>query len=121
MSEDDNIHQSQIVKELGGYNDTITDMFGVDHNICDLDDGLDRVLRRSILRHAVIAHRQPHWLPAFTQVVQWDIRVLTIRLLNRGVGKIVSALMRHVSQLIKSLIFRQVSSWIQFLITFLGC
>ena len=68
LSKDDNIHQSHIVRELGGYNDTITDMFGVNIDICNLEDGLDRVLRRSILRHAITAHRQPLWVPAFTKV-----------------------------------------------------
>ena len=53
--------------EIGGFGDNIIDLLGVPLDICNLQDGLDRVLRRSILRHRLVGVRQPPWVPAFTK------------------------------------------------------
>ena len=55
-----------LMTELGGFEDTIIDLLGVPLDICNLQDGLDRVLRQSILRHRLVGVRQPSWVPAFT-------------------------------------------------------
>ena len=59
--------QNQLITELGGFGDTIIDLLGQPLDICNLQDGLDRVLRYSILRHMLIGVRQPPWVPAFTK------------------------------------------------------
>ena len=73
-----------LVAELGGHGDTLIDMLGASTEVrasvytvatpslhllqvCSLEDGMDRRLRFSVLRHGLAAVRQPRWVPALTQ------------------------------------------------------
>ena len=72
-----------LVAELGGHGDTLVDMLGASTEVrasvdtgstssllpqvCSLEDGMDRRLRFSVLRHGLAAVRQPRWVPALTQ------------------------------------------------------
>ena len=57
----------QVVTTMGGVEDTITDVLGVKLDICNLEDGFNRDVRYSMLRHLLVAERQKSWLPAFTK------------------------------------------------------
>ena len=56
-----------LIQELGGVDDLVKDVFGDDIDICGKDDGMDRVMRYSVIRHRVTAIRVPAWVPSFTQ------------------------------------------------------
>jgi hypothetical protein len=55
-----------LVNEFGGVGDVVKDVFGVEIPICDPEEGLDRVYRKTVLAHLVAGKRVSHWLPAFT-------------------------------------------------------
>ena len=57
---------TKIVSMLGGVNNTVLDIFGENMNVCSGDQGVDSVLRYSLLRHRLATVVQPHWVPAFT-------------------------------------------------------
>ena len=59
-------HVTDAVKVMGGAENMIRDMFGVEVDICSLEDGLNRDMRYSLLRHLLVAERQKSWVPAFT-------------------------------------------------------
>ena len=52
---------------LGGVNDTVSDVHGHDMRVCRADDGVDSVMRFSLLRHRLATLLQPAWLPSFTR------------------------------------------------------
>ena len=61
-----------LIQELGGVDDLVRDVFGVEVNICSMDDGMDRVMRNSVIRHRITALRVPAWVPSFTQP-GWEV------------------------------------------------
>ena len=70
-----------MVNVLGGLDNVIPDIFGVDMKICSLSDGVDSVLRFSLLRHRLATILQPPWVPAFTSR-GWEIAEVPGRLLG---------------------------------------
>ena len=52
---------------MGGVNDTVSDVHGHDMRVCRADDGVDSVMRFSLLRHRLATLLQPDWLPSFTR------------------------------------------------------
>ena len=70
-----------MVDVLGGLDNVIPDIFGEDMKICSLSDGVDSVLRFSLLRHRLAAVLQPPWVPAFTSR-GWEIAEVPGRLMG---------------------------------------
>ena len=66
---DDDIDRpaTELVTMLGGVNDTVSDVHGDDMRVCRADDGVDSVMRFSLLRHRLATLLQPAWLPSFTR------------------------------------------------------
>ena len=65
-----------MVNVLGGLADVVQDVFGEEMKICSLAEGVDSVLRFSLLRHRLASVLQPIWLPAFTPR-GWQIAEVT--------------------------------------------
>ena len=70
-----------MVDVLGGLDNVIPDIFGENMNICSLSDGVDSVLRFSLLRHRLATLVQPPWVPAFTSR-GWEVAEVPGRLLG---------------------------------------
>ena len=70
-----------MVDELGGLGNVIPDIFGEEMKICSLSEGVDSVLRFSLLRHRLATLLQPPWVPAFTSR-GWEIAEVPGRLLG---------------------------------------
>ena len=70
-----------MVNVLGGLDNVIPDIFGEDMKICSLSEGVDSVLRFSLLRHRLATLLQPPWVPAFTSR-GWEIAEVPGRLLG---------------------------------------
>jgi len=58
--------EPEIVRQLGGLEDVVTDVFGAELNVCSKEEGMDRLMRYSILRHRLIAVKSSPWVPSFT-------------------------------------------------------
>ena len=57
----------ELVEELGGVENSVIDVFGVDFPLCDPKEGLDRVFRHTVLAHLVSGKRVRKWVPAITE------------------------------------------------------
>ena len=58
---------SDIVRQLGGLEEIVKDVFGVELEVCSGLEGMDRAMRYSVLRHCVTGGRAPAWVPSFTE------------------------------------------------------
>ena len=103
-----------LVAELGGHGDTLTDMLGASTEVrasvhtvatpslllqvCSLEDGMDRRLRFSVLRHGLAAVRQPRWVPALTQEgfrvarIPEQVETVTVMMVMMMVSKVLGML-----------------------------
>ena len=70
-----------MVGVLGGLESVVPDIFGEDMRICSLREGVDSVLRSSLLRHRLATVLQPPWVPAFTSR-GWEIAEVPGRLMG---------------------------------------
>ena len=61
-----------MVGVLGGLEDVVRDVLGEEMKVCSLTEGVDSVLRFSLLRHRLATVLQPTWVPAFT-TRGWEI------------------------------------------------
>ena len=52
---------------LGGVEDRVKDVLGGEMPVCSAAQGVDSVLRYSLLRHRLASVLQPKWVPAFTR------------------------------------------------------
>ena len=52
---------------LGGVEDRVKDVLGGEMPVCSAAQGVDSVLRYSLLRHRLASVLQPKWVPAFTK------------------------------------------------------
>ena len=52
---------------LGGVGDKVKDVLGGEMPVCSAAQGVDSVLRYSLLRHRLASVLQPKWVPAFTK------------------------------------------------------
>lgn len=77
----DALQLPKLVDELGGVEDTITDAFGVELDVCSMDDGMDRVMRLSVLRHRLTASRVKPWVPKFTDL-GWEVTEIPKQLMG---------------------------------------
>ena len=58
---------TQLIEELGGLEDNVKDVFGIEMDMCSEKDGMDRLMRYSVLRHRLVGNRAPQWVPQFTR------------------------------------------------------
>ena len=70
-----------MVGVLGGLESVVPDIFGEDMRICSLREGVDSVLRSSLLRHRLATVLQPPWVPAFTSR-GWEVAEVPGRLMG---------------------------------------
>ena len=70
-----------MVEVLGGLESVVPDIFGEEMKICSLREGVDSVLRSSLLRHRLATVLQPPWVPAFTSR-GWEVAEVPGRLLG---------------------------------------
>merc|ERR1711953_365259 len=70
-----------MVDVLGGLDNVIPDIFGEEIKICSLREGVDSLLRLSLLRHRLATLLQPPWVPAFTSR-GWEIAEVPGRLMG---------------------------------------
>ena len=82
-----------ILRQLGGLEDVVTDVFGVELDVCSHADGMDRMMRYSVLRHHVTGQRVPAWVPSFTET-GWKVVDIPIQL----VGMLAMARLRKKSE-----------------------
>ena len=52
---------------LGGVEERVKDVLGGEMPVCSAAQGVDSVLRYSLLRHRLASVLQPRWVPAFTK------------------------------------------------------
>ena len=69
------------VLELGGVEEEVVDVFGEEMAVCSLQEGVDSVLRFSLLRHRLATVLQPAWLPSFT-ARGWEVDQVPGRLMG---------------------------------------
>ena len=82
-----------IVRQLGGLDDVVKDVFGVELDVCSHADGMDHVMRYSVLRHRLTGLIAPAWVPSFTET-GW--RVVDIP--SQLVGMLAMARLRQKSK-----------------------
>ena len=70
-----------MVEVLGGLESVVPDIFGEEMKICSLREGVDSVLRSSLLRHRLATVLQPPWVPAFTSR-GWEVAEVPGRLMG---------------------------------------
>ena len=75
---------------LGGVEDRVKDVLGGVLPVCSAAQGVDSVLRYSLLRHRLASVLQPKWVPAFTKegikVMQVPSRLLGMINMARVTG-----------------------------------
>ena len=71
-----------IVRQLGGLEDIVKDVFGVELDVCSSSEGMDPVMRYSVLRHRVTGLRAPAWVPSFTET-GWKVVDISSQLVGK--------------------------------------
>ena len=82
-----------IVRQLGGLEDIVKDVFGVELDVCSGSEGMDRVMRYSVLRHRLTGGRAPAWVPSFTET-GWKV----VDIPSQLVGMLAMARLRKKSE-----------------------